>query len=119
MYLTSSNGASGLNNYPSQMYNNSNSNNKNSNSNNRRMESEGSAEDKHNMLLRQPSVKYEHDLGQVIEKMEQEVGSAVTASQLKDLRDIVSRCGDAMSVSMFEEFLGRVYNELKDAKEET
>merc|ERR1712142_897185 len=50
--------------------------------------------------------------------MEEEVGSGVTAAQLNDLRDIVSRGGDAMSVSMFEEFLGRVYNELKDAKEE-
>merc|ERR1712142_1075261 len=49
--------------------------------------------------------------------MEEEVGSGVTAAQLQDLRDIVSRCGDAMSVSIFEEFLGRVYNELKDAKE--
>ena len=38
------------------------------------MESESSAEDKHSLLLRQPSLKYEHSLGEVINKMEEEVG---------------------------------------------
>lgn len=72
-------------------------------------------------LSRQMSIRYEsgvNGIDDMLEKVEDEIRGAIPKDQLQELWDSVSSTGDHTTTKIFEDFVKKVYNEIKAARQE-
>ncbi|XP_066922088.1 EF-hand calcium-binding domain-containing protein 4B-like isoform X2 [Clytia hemisphaerica] len=84
--------------------------------------SRGSRGSERSFITRQMSIRYETgstEIDDMLDSIENEFGSAVSKDQLQDIWNTVSFSGDPNTTKVFESFLGKVYNELRTARQET
>ncbi|XP_057309965.1 EF-hand calcium-binding domain-containing protein 4B-like isoform X2 [Hydractinia symbiolongicarpus] len=72
-------------------------------------------------VTRQMSIRYEsgvNGIDDMLDKVEDEIRGAIPKDQLQELWDSVSSTGDHTTTKIFEDFVKKVYNEIKTARQE-